>query len=80
MYSPQYLFFLVIFSFAAYFVVTDESVARFVVLCTKYLRINIERLYWIIRFHPTITTNPIMRWYMMRKYMKQAKEMQKDFE
>lgn len=77
MYSSQYVFFLVIFSFVAYLIVTDESVAKFVFLCTKFVQIKLERLYWMIRFHPVMMTNPIAKWYMMRKYMKQAEELQK---
>jgi len=78
MYQEQYLFYLLIFSFVAYLIVTDESVARFFLLYLKIIRVNIERLFWMIRFHPLVTTNKITQWFMMRKYMKEVEKMQKD--
>ena len=77
-YTQQYIFYLLVFSFIAYFVVTYESIAALVILSIKILRNNIERLIWMIRFHPLVTTNKIMQWYMMRKYMKEAEKLQKE--
>lgn len=77
-YTEQYIFYLLVFSFIAYFVITDESIAAAIILGLKILRNNIERLIWMIRFHPLVTTNKIMQWYMMRKYMKEAEKMQKE--
>jgi hypothetical protein len=34
----------------------------------------------MIRFHPLVTTNPIAQWWMMRKYMKEAKKLEKELE
>lgn len=80
MYSEQYIFFLVIFSFIAYLIVMDENVASFIILYTKIIKINIERIFWLIRFHPLITTNKIFQWWMMRKYIKESEKIQKDME
>jgi hypothetical protein len=72
------LIFLTIFALVAYAMVTDPNVVRFFDICIKLFKINIERLIWMIRFHPLVTTNPVSQWLMMRKYMKQVEEMQKD--
>lgn len=74
------LFFLTIFAFVAYVMVTDSNVVRFFDLYIKLLKINTERFFWMIRFHPLVTTNPISQWLMMRKYMKQAEKMQKELD
>ncbi len=78
MYSEQYIIYLVIFSFVAYFIVTDDSIARFFLLSIKIVKQNIERFFWMVRFHPLITTNKITQWYMMRKYMKEVEKIQRD--
>lgn len=78
MYSQQYIFFLVIFSVLAYLIATDESVASFFILYTKLVKINIERFFWMIRFHPIITSSPFFRWWMMRKYMKEVEKIKKE--
>lgn len=78
MYQEQYLLYFVIFSFAAYFIVTDESIAKFVFLYSKIVKINIERFIWMVRFHPRVTTNPIFQWWMMRKYNKTIQQIQKE--
>lgn len=79
MYSEQYFFYLFVFAIIAYFIVTDQSIARFIFLYTKILRNNIERMFWMVRFHPLVTTNKITQWWMMRKYMKEMEKMQKEF-
>ena len=78
MYQEQYLVYLLIFSFVAYFIVTDESIAKLFLLSIKIIKQSIERFFWMIRFHPLITSNKISQWYMMRKYMKEVEKMQKD--
>jgi hypothetical protein len=72
------LILLTIFAFVTYAMVTDPNVVRFFDLCIKLLKINTERFFWMLRFHPLVTTNPISQWFMMRKYMKQAEKLQKE--
>ena len=78
MYQEQYLVDLLIFSFIAYLIATDDNFARFFLLYLKIIKNNIERFFWIVRFHPLVTTNKITQWFMMRKYMKDAEKMQKE--
>lgn len=63
-----------IFSIIATMVVIDQNVGEYIVLLSKLVKSQTERLYWIIRFHPAMFSSPIGRWWMMRKYMKEAKK------
>ncbi len=80
MYTSSYFFFFVIFVFAAYLIVVDSNVAKFFILCVEIVKVNTERFFWMIRFHPIITSSPIFQWWMMRKYIKEAEKIQKEFE
>jgi len=72
-----YYVWLSIFSVIAYFIATDESVAKYVILLYKLLEVNTKRFYWMIRFHPkNPITNLIKRW----EYAKIAKQLRKEFE
>lgn len=76
-YSNYYISLLLIFSFVAYFIATDESVAKYVVILAKIVKINIERFVWMVRFHPR---NPIGKYLIWRRSLKLAKQLQKEFE
>ena len=67
---------LIIFAIIAYLIITDKNVADYLTLVFKMMRLNIERLLWMIRFHPkNPITNLIKRW----EYDKIARELQKEF-
>ena len=66
---------LTIFMVLAYFVATDESVAEYVNLIIKGAWVQIQKYYLMARFHPFWYTNPVGKWWMMRKYRRMAKEM-----
>lgn len=72
-----YIVYLFLFAILAYFVVTDNSVATFVVLLTKWLSIQTQRVYYLIKFHPIVTNNIISRYFMMRKYLKISKSIER---
>ena len=55
--------------------IIDQNVADYIVLLTKLLKSKIERLYWIIRFHPVLFSSPIGKWWMMRKHMRTAEKL-----
>ena len=55
--------------------IVDPNVGEYIVLLSKLVRSNIERLYWMIKFHPIIFSSPIGRWWMMRKYMRTAEKL-----
>ncbi len=47
---------LVIFAILAYLMWVDENVTVYLTLIFKIMRVNAERMLWMIRFHPR---NPI---------------------
>jgi hypothetical protein len=55
--------------------IIDQNVADYIVLLTKLLKSKVERLYWMIRFHPVIFSSPIGKWLMMRKHMRTAEKL-----
>lgn len=66
-----------IFTIIAVMIVVDQNVGDYIILLTKILKVNIERIFWMIRFHPFWFTNPIGQRLMMRKYEKMFKDDEK---
>lgn len=71
----HYVLFL-IFSIIGVMIVLDANVADYIVLLTKIIKLNTERVFWMIRLHPK---NPISNFMMNRKYDKLAKELEEEF-
>ena len=67
---------VVIFGILAYLIWVDENVAVYLTLIFKIMRVNTERMLWMIRLHPY---NPITNLIMKLKYDKIAKELEKEF-
>jgi hypothetical protein len=68
---------ILIFGILAYIIITDPNVGEYLTLVFKIIKVNIERVYWMIRLHPkNPITNLMMRW----KYARIARELQKEFE
>ncbi len=66
---------VVIFGILAYLIWVDENIAVYLTLIFKLIKINTERMFWMIRLHPyNPITNLIMKW----KYDRIAKEMIKE--
>jgi hypothetical protein len=66
----------ILFAIIAYLMITDKNVADYLTLVFKMMKINVERMFWMIRLHPkNPITNLMMRW----KYDKIAKELEKEF-
>ena len=69
--NPQYIFFL-LFAVAAYFIVTDESVAAafyYVIgIITNYIRGRV----WLVTNDPR---NPVVKYLVYRRSLKMAKEL-----
>ena len=56
--------------------IIDPNVNEYLTLVFKMTKINIERVYWMIRLHPkNPITNLMMRW----EYDKIARELEKEF-
>jgi hypothetical protein len=64
-----------LFAIVAIMIVIDPNVGAYITLLTRILKLNVERMFWMIRFHPVILSSPIARWWMMRKYMRTAEEL-----
>jgi hypothetical protein len=68
---------VVIFGILAYLIWVDENIAVYLTLIFKIIRINTERMFWMIRFHPK---NPITNLMMKWKYERLARELQAEME
>ena len=71
--NPYYAWFI-IFGIFTYFIAVDQSIATYVVLLWKQTKLNYERIKWMILNDPR---NPIVKYMIERKYMKIAKELEK---
>ena len=66
---------LAIFGIIIYMMIVDRNVSDAISIIFKIVTIKIERLYWVIRFHPrNPITNLIMKW----KYEKLALELHRE--
>lgn len=72
-YYISFAFFAVIL----YLVFTDESVAKFIVLLSKLVSVNYQKMIWWLKNSPD---NPIVRFLIYRRSYKMARELQKEFE
>lgn len=68
---------LIVFSILAYLIVTDNSIATYFVLVQKLLRTRYEIFKWWIFNNPR---NPIVKYMIHRRSLKQAEEILKSFE
>lgn len=75
--SPINSTLLIISAIVAYLIIVDKNVADYMTLVFRMTRMNIERMFWMIRLHPkNPITNLIRRW----EYDKIARELQKEME
>ena len=71
------LFSFFLFAVAAYFIVTDESVAAAFYYVFRLVKAYIQRQWWWITHSPS---NPVVKYLIWRRSMKLAKELQKYFD
>jgi 5-bromo-4-chloroindolyl phosphate hydrolysis protein len=57
-------------------IIIDENVGIYIIIKLKTVKLNFERIIWMIRFHPN---NPIGRWLLTRRSYKLAKELQEEY-
>jgi len=69
---------LTVFAIILTVIVIDQNIGDYLILLTKSARLNVERMFWMIRFHPAILSSPIGKWWMMRKYMRTVKELSQE--
>jgi hypothetical protein len=67
-----------IFAIILTMMVIDQNIGDYLILLIKTFKLNIERMFWMIRFHPAILSSPIGKWWMMRKYMRTVKELSQE--
>lgn len=72
-----YYVILTIFAILAYMIIVDRNVADYIVLIFKLLKVNCQRLYWMVRYHPN---NFITLWIENRKYEKIARELRDELD
>ena len=67
---------LVIFGVVGYMMLIDENVVTYLTLVFKIMKVNTERFFWMVRYHPN---NFITTWIQNRKYDRIARELEKEF-
>jgi len=66
---------LVLFGIISYMMIVDKNVSDAINIIFKLILIKIERMYWMIRFHPkNPVTNLLMKW----KYDRLALELHRE--
>ena len=75
--SPLNSTLLVIFGVVSYLMIVDENVADYLILVFKMTKMNIERMFWMIRLHPK---NPITNMMMKWKYDQIARELERELQ
>ena len=68
---------LVIFGVVSYLMIVDKNVADYLTLVFKMTKMNIERMFWMIRLHPK---NPITNMMMKWKYDQIARELERELQ
>lgn len=74
--NTYYYSLFIVFIVIATMIILDNNVGLYINLILKKLKIDIEKLWWIIKFHPN---NFITTWIRNREYNKIAKELEKEF-
>ena len=72
----SYYFWFGIFMFVGYLIVTDESVAYAFTLVSKLIKFQYEKQKWWLFNNPR---NPVVKWFMWRRALRIAKELEKEF-
>jgi len=71
-----YTIWFVIFALVAYFIATDNSVAKAFYMLSELAKIQYEKVKWWLIHNPA---NPIVKYFIWRRSYKIAKELQKEF-
>ena len=73
--STYYYTLFIAFTVVAVMMIADQNVGDYLLLIFKIIKLNFERMIWSIRFHPFWISNPIGKWWMLRKYMRTVEEL-----
>ena len=69
--TAQYLW-LIVFSFALYFIITDESIAAAFYYVTRLAKAYIQRQWWWFTHNPR---NPVVKYLIYRRSLKMAEQL-----
>jgi hypothetical protein len=69
--TAQYLW-LIVFSFALYFIITDESIAAAFYYAIRLAKAYIQRQWWWFTHNPR---NPVVKYLIYRRSLKLAEDM-----
>jgi len=72
--NTTYIYFVIFFCIG-YLIVTDQSIAKGVYMLTQLSRVQYEKTKWWILHNPA---NPIVKYFMWRRAMKLAKELEEE--
>jgi hypothetical protein len=70
-----YYILLTVFAVICYMIIVDPNVAEYIDLQRKILILNINRFYWLVKFHPR---NPITNLIRKIEHAKMLRELEKD--
>lgn len=73
--NTYYYTLFIAFTVVAVMMIIDQNVGDYLFLVFKITKLNFERMIWSIRFHPFWISNPIGKWWMMRKYLRTVEEL-----
>ena len=74
--DPKYLYFIIFFCIT-YLIITDENIAGLVSYSSRLVRLQCEKIKWIILNDPR---NPIVKYLIYKKSLRMAEEIIKEFE
>jgi hypothetical protein len=67
---------LIVFSILAYIIFADKNVEDYLILLLKIARLNVERFFWIVKYHPK---NFITNYLKYREFQELSKKMELEF-
>jgi hypothetical protein len=74
--TPFNYILFIIAGVVGYMMIIDENVVTYLILMLKIMKVNTERFFWMVRYHPN---NFITTWIQNRKYDRIARELEKEF-
>ena len=74
--DPKYIYFIIFFCIS-YLIITDENVAGLISYSSNLLRLQCEKIKWIVLNDPR---NPVVKYLIYKKSLRMAEEIIKEFE
>lgn len=74
--GSYYYILFAFFTIVAVMIVIDANVGEYIILIFKIIQVKLERLWWMIVYHPN---NFITTWRRNKEYDRIAKELEEEF-